>query len=69
MKSIETRKAASKYFTIIRSGLSDTHCMGMEFIKPIKEVYICNMLLDIAGKGEYITSCAAYKARFKQIVN
>ena len=59
MKPIETRKAASKYFTIIRSGLSDTHCMGMEFTKPIKGVYISNMLIDIAGKVEYIKSCSS----------
>jgi len=27
---------------------------GYKKIKPTKGVYICNMMLDITGKGEYI---------------
>lgn len=61
MKSVKIRKEASEYFTIIKSGLSDTHIQGMEFIKPTKGLYICNVLIDIAGKGEYRRSCAACK--------
>lgn len=54
MKPVKARKVAIKYFTIIRSGLSDIiPRQGMGFIRPTEGVYICNMLLDIAGKGEY----------------
>jgi|AntRauTorcE11898_2_1112593.scaffolds.fasta_scaffold00258_2 hypothetical protein len=33
-------------------------------IKPTKDVYVCNMMIDITGKGGYITtSCVQVNPR------
>ncbi len=56
MKPVKARKKASEYFTIIRSGLINAPRQGMGFIRPTNGLNICNLLLDIAGKGEYRTS-------------